>query len=68
MLDITGKIAAIYIYAAIILGGLIISGTLVWLCLHLWEDVTQTLMRHCKAWRDLNRAAKMLDKEKENGE
>lgn len=33
MLDIAGKITGIYIYATVILGGLIITGSLLLLCL-----------------------------------
>ena len=68
MLNIPASIVSAYICATVIFGGLIILFSLLWLCLRLWEDVAQTLMRHCKAWRDLNRAAKMLDREKEDKE
>lgn len=53
MLDITAKIASVYIYSATILGGLIITCGLIWCALFIVSKVTFELAAHCKFWREM---------------
>lgn len=60
MLDIMAKASLAVMYLSVILAGTLFIGFLVWACLRMWEEVSSTLYRHCKAWKDLNDAAKQL--------
>lgn len=57
MYDITVKIASVYIYAAVILGGLIITLGLLWCLLFIGGKAIFELSAHCTFWRNLVEAA-----------
>ncbi len=57
MLDIVAKIASVYIYAAIILGGLIIVFGLLWLAMLIMSKAIFELAAHWKFWRELTEEA-----------
>lgn len=53
--DITVRIARVYIYAAVILGGSIITLGLLRLFLFMGQETTDAFWRLCDAWKDLRR-------------
>ncbi len=55
MHDITVKIASVYIYAAVILGGSIITLCLLRLFLFMGQEATDAFYGLCDAWKDLRR-------------
>lgn len=57
MYDIAVKIASVYIYAAVILGGLIITFGLLWCLLFIGGKAIFEFSAHCTFWRNLVEAA-----------
>lgn len=55
MLDIATRIASVYIYAAVILGGTIITLGLLRLFLFMGQEATDAFYGLCDAWKDLRR-------------
>lgn len=55
MLDIVTRIASVYIYAAVILGGSIITLGLLRLFLFMGQETTDAFWRLCDTWKDLRR-------------
>lgn len=55
MLDITIRIARVYIYAAVVLGGSIITLCLLRLFLFMGQQATDAFWRLCDTWKDLRR-------------
>lgn len=55
MLDIVTRIASVYIYAAVILGGSIITLCLLRLFLFMGQEATDAFWRLCDTWKDLRR-------------
>lgn len=55
MYDITVRIASVYIYAAVILGGSIITLGLLRLFLFMGQETTDAFWRLCDTWKDLRR-------------
>lgn len=53
MLDIATRIASVYIYAAVILGGSIITLGLLRLFLFMGQETTDAFWRLCDTWKDL---------------
>lgn len=68
MLDITAKAVLVVMCLSVFLAGTLFIGFLVWSCLRIWEEVASMLYRHCKAWKDLNDAAKQLRRGRRNKE
>lgn len=68
ILDITGKIASVYIYASVILGGLIIVFGLLWLAMLIMNKAIFELAAHCKLWGALVEEAIARVRAKENKE
>lgn len=68
ILNIPDQIVSAYVCATVIFGGLIILFGLLLLFLRTWEETSSTLYRHCKAWKDLNDAAKQLRRGRRNKE
>lgn len=55
MLDIATRIASVYIDAAVILGGAIITLGLLRLFLFMGQETTDAFWRLCDTWKDLRR-------------
>lgn len=55
MLDIAIRIARVYIYAAVVLGGSIITLCLLRLFLFMGQQATDAFYGLCDAWKDLRR-------------
>lgn len=55
--DIAVRIASVYIYAAVILGGSIITLGLLRLFLFMGQETTDAFWRLCDAWKDLRRGS-----------
>ena len=55
MLDIAIRIARVYIYAAVVLGGSIITLCLLRLFLFMGQEATDAFWRLCDTWKDLRR-------------
>lgn len=53
--DIAVRIASVYLYAAIILGGSIITLGLLRLFLFMGQETTDAFWRLCDTWKDLRR-------------
>lgn len=53
--DIAVRIASVYIYAAVILGGAIITLGLLRLFLFMGQQTTDAFYRLCDTWKDLRR-------------
>ena len=53
--DIALRIASVYIYAAVILGGSIITLCLLRLFLFMGQEATDAFWRLCDTWKDLRR-------------
>lgn len=53
--DIAVRIASVYIYAAVILGGSIITLCLLRLFLFMGQEATDAFWRLCDTWKDLRR-------------
>lgn len=53
--DIAVRIASVYIYAAVILGGSIITLGLLRLFLFMGQQTTDAFWRLCDTWKDLRR-------------
>lgn len=68
ILDIIGNIASVYIYAAVILGGLIIVFGLLWLAMLIMSKAIFELAAHCKFWGALVEEAIARVRAKENKE
>ena len=66
ILDIIGKIASVYIYASVILGGLIIVFGLLWLAMLIMSNAIFELAAHCKFWGALVEEAIARVRAKEN--
>lgn len=64
-IDFAERAANIFICFSVIFGGLLLVSFLVWALLKMWEAATVMLYRHCEAWRDLNKAANQLRRERE---
>lgn len=55
MYDIAARITSVYIYAAVVLGGSIITLCLLRLFLFMGQETTDAFWRLCDAWKDLRR-------------
>lgn len=64
MYDITVRIASVYIYAAVILGGAIITLGLLRLFLFMGQETTDAFWRLCDTWKDLRRGKTETQREK----
>ena len=65
MYDITVRIASVYIYAAVILGGSIITLGLLRLFLFMGQETTDAFYRLCDAWKDLRRGKTETQRERQ---
>ena len=68
VIDSDGKIASVYIYAAVILGGLIIVFGLLWLAMLIMSKAIFELAAHCRFWGALVEEAIARVRAKENKE
>lgn len=62
--DIAVRIASVYIYAAVILGGSIITLGLLRLFLFMGQETTDAFWRLCDTWKDLRRGKTETQREK----
>ena len=65
MLDITTRIASVYIDAAVILGGAIITLGLLRLFLFMGQETTDAFWRLCDTWKDLRRGKTETQRERQ---
>ncbi len=63
--DIVVRIASVYIYAAVILGGSIITLGLLRLFLFMGQQTTDAFYRLCDAWKDLRRGKTETQRERQ---
>ncbi len=63
--DIVVRIASVYIYAAVILGGAIITLGLLRLFLFMGQETTDAFYRLCDAWKDLRRGKTETQRERQ---